>query len=68
MSAMVVVIGLGHALFPILGALIGRKIGLVIGAVAGAAVAVMAGGPRFALIDLFGVAVGVSLCSGLFRD
>ncbi len=68
MSAMAAAIGLGHAVFPIIGAVIGKKIGLIIGALAGAVVAIVTGGPRFALIDLFGVAVGVALCSGLFRN
>ena len=55
---MVAIIALLHALFPIIGALVGGKKGLKIGTIIGAICAVVFGAFVFTLFDLAGVALG----------
>jgi len=66
MSA-VIAIGLGHAIFPIVGCMMGKKKGLVIGAIVGGLIAIVLG-PRYAVIDLIGVAVGVAVGLAMLKE
>lgn len=64
MSTTVLVIGLSHAIFPIVGCLLKKKIGLWLGAALGILIAISLGGARYSGIDLIGVGIGVvaALC------
>ena len=60
MSTMLI-IGLGHAIFPIVGSMMMKKIGLAIGTVVGGLIAVCLGSPRYLVADLIGIGVGIAL-------
>jgi len=60
MSTMLI-IGLGHAIFPIVGSMMMKKVGLAIGTVVGGLIAVCLGSPRYLVADLIGIGVGMAL-------
>ena len=60
MSTMLV-IGLGHAIFPIVGGMLMKKVGLALGTVVGVLIAVFLGNSRFLTVDLIGIGVGIAI-------
>lgn len=53
MSTMLI-IGLGHAIFPIVGCMLMKKVGLALGSVGGGLIAAFLGNPRFLTADVKG--------------
>ena len=67
MSAMLA-IGLGHAIFPIVGGMLMKKIGLAIGTVVGGLIAVFLGSPRFLTAELIGIGVGIAISLIMLKE
>lgn len=67
MSTMLI-IGLGHAIFPIIGSMMMKKAGLAIGTVAGGLIAVYLGSPRYLFIDLIGIGVGMTISLYILKE
>lgn len=62
MSLFVLVVAAGHAIPPVIGAVVGgSKNSVVVGAVIACAIAVASGSPAFIVADLFGVGLGTWL-------
>lgn len=68
MSTTVLVIGFGHAIFPIIGYFIKNKLGLLLGTIVGILIAVLLGGSRYSAIDLIGVGIGVAICFYFIKE
>ena len=68
MSMTVLAIGLGHAVFPVVGALAKGRAGLWMGAGIGLLVALVAGGARYGVIDLIGVGIGLAAGLAMLKE
>lgn len=68
MSTTVLAIGLGHAIFPIIGYFAKNKIGLLLGTIIGILIAILLGGSRYSAIDLIGVGLGVGICFYFIKE
>ena len=68
MSMTVLAIGLGHAVFPVAGALAKGRTGLWVGAGIGCLVALVAGGARYGVIDLIGVGLGLAAGLAMLKE
>lgn len=62
MSLFVLVVAAGHAIPPIIGAVVGKsKNSVVVGAIIACAIAIASGSPAFIVADLIGVGLGTWL-------
>ena len=62
MSLFVLVVAAGHAVPPVIGAVVGKsKNSVVVGAVIACAIAIASGSPAFIVADLIGVGLGTWL-------
>ena len=68
MSMTVLAIALGHAVFPVAGALAKGRAGLWVGAGIGCLVALAAGGARYGVVDLIGVGLGLAAGLAMLKE